>query len=121
MQEGERKEATFEERLHPLALRAVHAYGIKQPSSVQLPLVDALRRGESCVVKSRSGTGKSTGAVIAFVDELARWDSECEAARVFQLCWQFRRSECELRVLIRDVVGVISRAVFDRRRRPRML
>jgi Lhr-like helicase len=85
MKEGEGAGKTFDGRLHPLVLGAVSAYGIKQPSSIQLPLVDALRRGESFMVKSSSGTGKSTGAVLAFVDELARWDSECEAARTFQL------------------------------------
>ncbi len=103
-------------------MRSVYGYGCETPSSsLQPPLLRQLSAGGSCVVKARRGVGRTGAVLVAFLQQLAEWDRAQTEARTFQLCWRFGGSESGLRVLVRDVVGLISRAIFDRRRRPRML
>ncbi len=68
----------------------------------------------------QAGTCYTATVALAFLREIERWKSEKQAAKTFQLCWRFGRGSV-LRVLIRDVVGLISGAIFDRRKRPLML
>ena len=115
-------ETTFDEfGLHPKVLRGVYAYGLEKPSVVQGPVIRALLAGSSCLVHAPTGTGRTTAVLVAFLNELLQWDRAQEEARVFQLCWRFGGPASGLHVLIRDVVGLISKDVFDRRRRPRMM
>jgi superfamily II DNA/RNA helicase len=113
-------EMTFDELgLHPAILRGVYAYGFSVPTAVQKTMIRAVAAGSSCIVRAPSCNGKTCAMLVAFLNELATWINQKEEARTLQLCWRFGQSG--LRVLLRDVVGLISKILFDRRRRPRML
>ncbi len=101
---------------------ALFAYGLDKPSALEktaLPLLLDRTAGD-VRLWAKAGTGKSASLVAAFLEELVRWRKEMKEAKTFWLCWK-NRSESALRLVSRDVAGLIRRAVFDGRRMPRLL
>ncbi len=120
---GEMKEATFEDLgVDDDVVRAMHDYGFEKPSETQKMMLPLLldRTAGNVRLWAQSGTGKTASLLVAFLMELVRWRKEMKEAKTFWLCWK-NRDESRLRVIGRDVAGLIRRAVFDGRRMPRLL